>query len=69
MLEYFMDTKAQSQASKLVHNHICGYIVTNNRCKDASEIEITLNNKKSYKPLIGTDLDIALKIDATKRYL
>jgi Do/DeqQ family serine protease len=46
-----------------------GYIVTNNHViKDASEIEITLNNKKSYKAkLIGTDskMDIALlKIDA-----
>jgi S1-C subfamily serine protease len=42
-----------------------GYIVTNNHViKDASEIEITLNNKKSYKAkLIGTDskMDIAFK--------
>jgi Do/DeqQ family serine protease len=41
-----------------------GYIVTNNHVvKDASEIEITLNNKKSYKAkLVGTDskMDIAL---------
>ena len=39
--------------------------------KDASEIEITLNNKKSYKAkLIGTDskMDIALlKIDASEK--
>lgn len=46
-----------------------GYIVTNNHViKDASEIEITLNNRKSYKAkLVGTDskMDIALlKIDA-----
>lgn len=46
-----------------------GYIVTNNHViQDASEIEITLNNKKTYKAkLIGTDskMDIALlKIDA-----
>lgn len=46
-----------------------GYIVTNNHVvKDAQDIEITLNNKKSYKAkLIGTDakMDIALlKIDA-----
>ena len=46
-----------------------GYIVTNNHVvKDATEIEITLNNKKSYKAkLIGTDskMDIALlKINA-----
>lgn len=49
-----------------------GYIVTNNHVvKDASEIEITLNNKKSYKAkLIGTDskMDIALlKIDADEK--
>ena len=49
-----------------------GYIVTNNHVvKDASEIEITLNNKKSYKAkLIGTDskMDIALlKIDASEK--
>jgi S1-C subfamily serine protease len=48
-----------------------GYIVTNNHViKDASEIEITLNNKQSYKAkLIGTDskMDIALlKIDANE---
>jgi serine protease Do len=46
-----------------------GYIVTNNHViKDASEIEITLNNRKSFKAkLVGTDskMDIALlKIDA-----
>lgn len=49
-----------------------GYIVTNNHViKDAQEIEITLNNKKSYKAkLIGTDskMDIALlKIDADEK--
>ncbi|HTG64818.1 MAG TPA: Do family serine endopeptidase [Flavobacterium sp.] len=49
-----------------------GYIVTNNHViKDASDIEITLNNKKSYKAkLIGTDskMDIALlKIDADEK--
>ncbi len=49
-----------------------GYIVTNNHVvKDATEIEITLNNKKSYKAkLIGTDtkMDIALlKIDADEK--
>lgn len=49
-----------------------GYIVTNNHViKDAQDIEITLNNKKSYKAkLIGTDakMDIALlKIDADGR--
>lgn len=49
-----------------------GYIVTNNHVIDnASEIEITLNNKKSYKAkLVGTDsqMDIALlKIDANEK--
>lgn len=49
-----------------------GYIVTNNHViKDASDIEITLNNKKTYKAkLIGTDtkMDIALlKIDANEK--
>jgi Do/DeqQ family serine protease len=49
-----------------------GYIVTNNHViKDATEIEITLNNKKSYKAkLIGTDskMDIALlKITANEK--
>ncbi len=46
-----------------------GYIVTNNHVvKDAQDLEITLNNRKTYKAkLIGTDskMDIALlKIDA-----
>ncbi|KAB1156512.1 trypsin-like peptidase domain-containing protein [Flavobacterium luteum] len=49
-----------------------GYIVTNNHVvKDASDIEITLNNKKTYKAkLIGTDIkmDIAvLKIDTNEK--
>jgi serine protease Do len=49
-----------------------GYIVTNNHVvKGASEIEITLNNKKSYiAKLVGTDskMDIALlKIDADEK--
>lgn len=49
-----------------------GYIVTNNHViKDANELEITLNNKKTYKAkLIGTDskMDIALlKIDADEK--
>jgi len=49
-----------------------GYIVTNNHViNNASEIEITLNNKKAYKAkLIGTDsqMDIALlKIDADEK--
>jgi serine protease Do len=49
-----------------------GYIVTNNHVvKDASEIQITLNNKQSFKAkVIGTDskMDIALlKIDAGEK--
>ena len=49
-----------------------GYIVTNNHVvKDASDLEITLNNKKVYKAkLIGTDskMDIALlKIDTDEK--
>ncbi|WP_306353829.1 Do family serine endopeptidase [Flavobacterium sp. '19STA2R22 D10 B1'] len=49
-----------------------GYIVTNNHViKDASEIEVTLNNNKSYKArLIGTDskMDVALlKVDASEK--
>lgn len=49
-----------------------GYIVTNNHViKDASELEVTLNNKKIYKAkLIGTDskMDIALlKIDTDEK--
>ena len=49
-----------------------GYIVTNNHViKDASELEVTLNNKKVYKAkLIGTDskMDIALlKIDVDEK--
>jgi len=49
-----------------------GYIVTNNHViNNASEIEITLNNKKAYKAkLIGTDsqMDIALlKIDSNEK--
>lgn len=49
-----------------------GYIVTNNHViKDASDIEITLNNKKIYKAkLVGTDvkMDIALlKIESSEK--
>lgn len=49
-----------------------GYIVTNNHViKDASELEVTLNNRKSYKArLIGSDskMDIALlKIDSDEK--
>lgn len=49
-----------------------GYIVTNNHVvKDATDLEVTLNNNKSYKAkLIGTDskMDIALlKINADEK--
>ena len=49
-----------------------GYIVTNNHViKDAAQLEVTLNNNKSYKAkLIGTDskMDIALlKIEADEK--
>lgn len=49
-----------------------GYIVTNNHViKDATEIEVTLNNRKNYSAqVVGTDskMDIALlKIDAEEK--
>jgi serine protease Do len=49
-----------------------GYIVTNNHViQDATELEVTLNNNKSYKAkLVGTDskMDIALlKIEADEK--
>ena len=74
ILEYFYGYKGgQSQEQVGTGSGVIisedGYIVTNNHVvKGASEIEITLNNKKSYvAKLIGTDskMDIALlKIDA-----
>lgn len=49
-----------------------GYIVTNNHViQDATEIEVTLNNNKSYKAkLVGTDskMDVALlKVEADEK--
>ena len=77
ILEYFYGYGGQQQQEQVgtgsgVIISEDGYIVTNNHViKDASEIEITLNNKKSYKAkLIGTDskMDIALlKIDANEK--
>jgi len=77
MLEYFYGYKGgQTQEQVGTGSGVIisedGYIVTNNHViKDASEIEITLNNKQSYKAkLIGTDskMDIALlKIDADEK--
>lgn len=77
ILEYFYGYKGgQSQEQVGTGSGVIisedGYIVTNNHViKGASEIEITLNNKKSYQAkLIGTDskMDIALlKIDAKEK--
>ena len=77
ILEYFYGYKGgQSQEQVGTGSGVIisedGYIVTNNHViKGASEIEITLNNKKSYPAkLIGTDskMDIALlKIDAKEK--
>jgi serine protease Do len=77
MLEFFYGYKGEQQQEQIgsgsgVIISEDGYIVTNNHViKDASEIEITLNNKKSYKAkLIGTDskMDIALlKIDSDEK--
>ncbi len=77
ILEYFYGYKGDQQQEQIgtgsgVIISEDGYIVTNNHViKDATEIEITLNNKKSYKAkLIGTDskMDIALlKIDASEK--
>ncbi|WP_413999025.1 trypsin-like peptidase domain-containing protein [Flavobacterium sp. W1B] len=77
MLEYFYGYKGgQAQEQVGTGSGVIisedGYIVTNNHViKDASEIEITLNNKKLYKAkLVGTDskMDIALlKINADEK--
>ncbi|HEU4495551.1 MAG TPA: Do family serine endopeptidase [Flavobacterium sp.] len=74
MLEYFYGYRGgQQQAQVGTGSGVIisedGYIVTNNHVvQDASELEVTLNNKDTYKAkLIGTDskMDIALlKIDA-----
>ncbi|MBK0369964.1 trypsin-like peptidase domain-containing protein [Flavobacterium agrisoli] len=77
MLEYFYGYGGGQQQEQVgtgsgVIISADGYIVTNNHViKDASELEITLNNNKSYKAkLIGTDskMDIALlKIDTSDK--
>ncbi len=77
ILEYFYGYGGQQQQEQVgtgsgVIISEDGYIVTNNHViRDAKEIEITLNNNKSYKAkLIGTDskMDIALlKIDADEK--
>ena len=74
IMEYFYGSRGGQQQEQIgtgsgVIISEDGYIVTNNHViKDASDLEVTLNNNKSYKAkLIGTDskMDIALlKIDA-----
>ncbi|MEO8516149.1 MAG: Do family serine endopeptidase [Flavobacterium sp.] len=78
MMEYFYGSKSgggqQTQigtGSGVIISED-GYIVTNNHVvKDATELEITLNNNKTYKAkLVGTDskMDIALlKINADEK--
>lgn len=78
ILEYFYGYKGgQTQAQVGTGSGVIisedGYIVTNNHViKDANEIEITLNDNRSYKAkLVGTDskMDIALlKIDANEKF-
>ncbi|HEX9979789.1 MAG TPA: trypsin-like peptidase domain-containing protein [Flavobacterium sp.] len=77
MMEFFYGYKGGQQQEQIgtgsgVIISEDGYIVTNNHVvKDASDLEITLNNKKTYKAkLIGTDskMDLALlKIDADEK--
>ena len=77
MLEYYYGYKGgQQQAQVGTGSGVIisedGYIVTNNHViQNASELEVTLNNKDTYKAkLIGTDskMDIALlKIEAGKK--
>ncbi len=78
MLEYFYGAGSGRQQQEQVGTGSGviisedGYIVTNNHViKDATDIEITLNNRKSYKAtLVGTDskMDIALlKIEADEK--
>ncbi len=74
MLEYYYGYKGGQQQEQVgtgsgVIISADGYIVTNNHVvKDASDLDITLNDNRTYKAkLIGTDskMDIALlKIDA-----
>jgi Do/DeqQ family serine protease len=77
-MEYFYGTRGGGQQQEQIGTGSGviisedGYIVTNNHViKDATELEITLNNKKSYKAtLVGTDvkMDIALlKIDTDEK--
>ena len=77
IMEYFYGYQGNQQQTQIgtgsgVIISEDGYIVTNNHViQNATELEITLNNNKSYKAkLIGTDtkMDIALlKIDAEEK--
>ncbi|MES2488062.1 MAG: trypsin-like peptidase domain-containing protein [Bacteroidota bacterium] len=77
MMEYFYGSRGgQQQAQVGTGSGVIitedGYIVTNNHVvQNASELEITLNNNKSYKAkLVGTDskMDIALlKVDTGEK--
>ncbi|MGL2963217.1 S1C family serine protease [Flavobacterium sp. RSB2_4_14] len=77
IMEYFYGTRGGQQQEQIgtgsgVIISEDGYIVTNNHViKDATELEVTLNNNQSYKAkLIGTDskMDIALlKINANQK--
>lgn len=77
MMEYFYGYRGGQQQTQIgtgsgVIITEDGYIVTNNHViQNATELEVTLNNNKSYKAkLIGTDskMDIALlKVDAEEK--
>ncbi len=77
MMEFFYGSRGGQQQEQIgtgsgVIISEDGYIVTNNHVvKDANELEVTLNNNRSYKAkLIGTDskMDIALlKINADQK--
>ncbi|TRW23560.1 PDZ domain-containing protein [Flavobacterium zepuense] len=77
MMEFFYGSRGgQQQAQVGTGSGVIitedGYIVTNNHViQNASELEVTLNNNKSYKAkLVGTDskMDIALlKVDTNEK--
>ena len=77
MMEFFYGSRGQQQQAQIgtgsgVIITADGYIVTNNHViQNASELEVTLNNNKSYKAkLVGTDskMDIALlKVDTNEK--
>jgi len=75
LMEYFYGSRGGQQQAQVgtgsgVIITADGYIVTNNHViQDASELEVTLNNNKTYKAkLVGTDskMDIALLKVETK---